>query len=138
MKTEVVGFMDVKKNSVDLYLLYIPLNIFQILIWIGKFKQDDANSRCKSWYVLCVQGKAGENSSSDEEERVRATKSTAIVFGSSGAVVHKSDQNATATREVDTELEKDQRLVNIFFIRYKVPMAVPNGTGTYLFLMQSV
>jgi hypothetical protein len=59
-----------------------------------------------------VQGRAGENSSSsDEDERVRA-KTTAVVFGSSGAVVQKNDQNATATREVDTELEKDQRYVS--------------------------
>ena len=57
-----------------------------------------------------MQGRVGENSSSDEDDRsVRGAKSTAIVFGSSGAVVQKSDQNATATREVDTELEKDQR-----------------------------
>ena len=60
--------------------------------------------------ITGVQGRAGENSSSDEDDRsVRGAKSTAIVFGSSGAVVQKSDQNATATREVDTELEKDQR-----------------------------
>jgi hypothetical protein len=32
-----------------------------------------------------------------------------IVYCSSGVVVQKNDQNATATREVDTELEKDQR-----------------------------
>jgi hypothetical protein len=58
-----------------------------------------------------VKGRGGENSSSDEEEaeRARATKTSAVVFGSSGAVQQKSDQNATATREVDTELEKDQR-----------------------------
>ena len=61
-----------------------------------------------------MQGRVGENSSSDEDDRsVRGAKSTAIVFGSSGAVVQKSDQNATATREVDTELEKDQRWVDV-------------------------
>ncbi len=70
-----------------------------------------------------MQGRAGENSSSsDEDERAsRSSKSTAIVFGSSGAVVQKSDQNATATREVDTELEKDQRLVSSL-IRFRLPV----------------
>jgi hypothetical protein len=44
-----------------------------------------------------------------EAERARATKTYAVVFGSSGTGQQKSDQNAKAIIEVDTELEKDQR-----------------------------
>ena len=53
-----------------------------------------------------MQGKGGDDSSEDEAEKRRATT---LVYESSGAKVEKTDQNATAIRQVDPELEKDQR-----------------------------
>jgi len=54
--------------------------------------------------------KARSADSSDEEE-IEKRKSTNLLYGSSGATVEKTDQNATAIREVDTEMEKDQRAI---------------------------
>jgi len=54
--------------------------------------------------------KARQDSSSDEDEKLKA-KATQLVYSSSGAKVEKNDQNATAIREIDTELEKDQRAI---------------------------
>ena len=48
------------------------------------------------------------DSSSDADDK---TKSTGVTYSSKGAVIDKSDQNATAVRQLDTEVEKDQRSI---------------------------
>lgn len=51
---------------------------------------------------------ADSDSSEDEREKKRAT---ALVYESTGALQERNDQNATAIRQVDTELELDQRAI---------------------------
>jgi len=49
------------------------------------------------------------DSSSEEEAEKR--KSTSLIYGSTGAEQQKNDQNATAIRQIDTEMERDQRSI---------------------------
>jgi len=46
---------------------------------------------------------------SDDSDEVSAN--TSINYASKGAVIEKTDQNATAIRQLDTEMEKDQRSI---------------------------
>lgn len=56
-----------------------------------------------------IKGRGGDGDGDSSEEEAEKRRATQLVYGSSGAVVEKTDQNATAIRQVDTELEKDQR-----------------------------
>jgi len=50
--------------------------------------------------------KAAHGSDSDD-----ASAATSVNYASKGAVIEKTDQNATAVRQLDTEMEKDQRSI---------------------------
>jgi len=50
----------------------------------------------------------GGHSNSDSDD---ACQSTSINYSSKGAVIERTDQNATAVRQLDTEMEKDQRSI---------------------------
>jgi len=52
--------------------------------------------------------KAGSDDSDEDDE---ASKTTSVNYASKGAVIEKNDQNATAVRQLDTEMEKDQRSI---------------------------
>ena len=53
--------------------------------------------------------RAGGSDSDSDDGRAKATSSTTLLYGSSGTAVEKGDQNATAIREIDTDLAVDQR-----------------------------
>jgi len=50
-----------------------------------------------------------DNGSSDDSDEV--STNTSINYASKGAIIEKTDQNATAIRQLDTEMEKDQRSI---------------------------
>ena len=55
----------------------------------------------------------GSSSSSDEEGgKGQGRQSTSVTFASTGAEVTRGDQNATAVRQLDTEMEKDARSIH--------------------------
>jgi len=57
--------------------------------------------------------KARQNSdSSDSDTEKNSNKSTTLHYGSTGSKVEKTDQNATAIRQIDTDLSQDQRAIN--------------------------
>ncbi|XP_023336983.1 RING finger protein 113A [Eurytemora carolleeae] len=65
----------------------------------------------RSKNIKKFKGRGGDGDGDSSEEEAEKRRATQLVYGSSGAVVEKTDQNATAIRQVDTELEKDQRAI---------------------------
>jgi len=54
--------------------------------------------------------KGGGDSSSEDEDKLK--RSNTLMYKTSGTEVSKNDQNATAIRQIDTDMSVDQRAIN--------------------------
>jgi len=66
----------------------------------------------KSGNFKKFKGRGDTGAGSSEEDESNLKKSTQLLYQSTGEKIEKNDQNATATRNVDTEESKDARAIN--------------------------